>query len=190
MVARKSGLFRWRLIVPILVGVIALVTPLTALAHGESLSASPAKAMPGDTVTITGKDFDETGVTIPITLESSRGTISLGTVDVPESGEFTTTVKIPADLPPGTYELAVTSSDGKLTVDLAVEGSSSASSASNEIIAAELIPQRTTTETIGVGIVVAALVAAGSFLIMASTEKRPKTQNSAHLSGMAGTFSK
>lgn len=176
MLLRRSGVFRWRLIVPILVGVVALVTPLTVLAHGESLSASPDKAMPGDTVTITGKDFDETGVTIPITLESARGTISLGSVDVPGSGEFTTTVKIPADLPSGAYELAVTASDGKVTADLAIQASSNASSGSSESSVAELIPQRNTSETIGIGIVVAALIVAGSFLIRASTEKRPKTQ--------------
>lgn len=102
----------------VLVAPIALpaVAATPAAAQGQScteytptdLAIDVPAASPGQTVTISGMAYPGDTVTIRIATISGPPLV-LGTVLVGPSGSFSTQVTIPADFPPGTYNVTVTS---------------------------------------------------------------------------------
>ncbi len=95
---------------------------LPALAHGEAtLTVSPAVVAPGGTVNVEGEGV-ETGETFTITLEGTAFQATLGTVTVGDDEEFRQEFTIPAEAPPGIYQVRATSAEGEeLTAELTIE---------------------------------------------------------------------
>jgi len=95
---------------------------VTALAHGEAtLTVTPAVVSPGDTFTAKGEGV-EAGEIFTITLEGMSFRATLGTVTVGDDEDFHQEFTVPADVPPGTYQVQATSAEGEiLTAELTVE---------------------------------------------------------------------
>lgn len=167
MITRKLSTLLLVLAITVAVG-FALVWPqLPASAHGESVKVVPSQAKPGDSVTITGQGF-ESGEEVGLSLSSARGRVALGHADVDKMGSFSVTVSIPSDVVPGSYQLVATTRDGEVVTDFVASGVSGRSGEGGT----EVVFQRSTTETIVIGVITAALIAAGTFLVIAGTERR------------------
>lgn len=104
---------------------LALVLGLKAgpaLAHGEAtLTVSPPVVAPGGTIKVEGEGV-EAGEEFTITLEGMAFQARLGTVTVGDDEDFHQDFSVPADAPPGTYQVVATSEEGEtLTAELTVE---------------------------------------------------------------------
>ncbi len=93
--------------------VVAALAMLLALAgsvyaHGEGITVTPAKAAPGDKVTVKGEDWDDS----PVVAISLKGQ-PLGKVQADEDGGFTIEVAIPSTMKPGSYEITATNPEGE-----------------------------------------------------------------------------
>ena len=93
-----------------------------ALAHGGAeLTVSPPVATPGGNVTVKGEGV-EAGETFTITLEGVTFQATLGTVTVGDDEDFHEEFTLPAEVPPGTYQVRAVSAEGEvLTAELTVE---------------------------------------------------------------------
>lgn len=94
----------------------------TASAHGGAeLTVSPVVAAPGGTVTVKGEGV-EAGETFTITVEGTTFQATLGTVTVGDDEDFHEEFTLPAEIPPGTYQVRAVSEEGEvLTAELTVE---------------------------------------------------------------------
>lgn len=100
-----------------------------ALAHGEAaLTVSPAVVAPGAEITVTGEGV-EAGEKFTISVEGLNFKATLGTVTVGDDEDFHQDFVVPADAPPGTYQVRATSStEGEvITAELTVEAGPAAS---------------------------------------------------------------
>ena len=154
------------------VAALALLWPTSATyAHGESVEVVPAEAAPGDTVTIRGQEFTP-GEEVEISLESARGSVSLGHAEVDESGDFSVSRQVPDNVSPGSYQVVVATGDDSITVDFTVLQSTSEGTEAGASGGTVLIFQRSTAEVIAIGIISAALILAGAYLVVAGTRQR------------------
>ncbi len=125
---------RTRLLRTLMVFAALVLVPVgTALAHGKPvIGVQPNLVAAGGQITVTGTEM-EADEEFTITLESMRGSISLGEVTVTGEGEeggFTATFTIPADTAPGSYTVRATTGQGEAAVaDLTVTAPSSEASA-------------------------------------------------------------
>lgn len=118
------------------------VSTVPASAHGEAtLTVTPEVVMPGGTITVTGEGV-EAGESFTITVEGMSFQATLGTVTVGDDEDFHQEFTVPADIPPGIYQVKATSAEGEvLTAELTVEaGPASAERAAPAEPSAELMP--------------------------------------------------
>lgn len=99
-----------------------------ALAHGEAaLTVSPAVVAPGAEITVTGEGV-EAAEKFTITIEGLNFKATLGTVTVGDDEDFQQDFVVPADAPPGTYQVRATNAEGEvITAELTVEAGPAAS---------------------------------------------------------------
>jgi hypothetical protein len=102
-----------------------------ALAHGGAeLAVSPAVVAPGSSITVSAEGV-EAGEVFTLTLEGVTFQATLGTVSVGDESfrqEFT----IPADTPPGSYQVQAASAEGEgIVAELTVAGSAAATQPSS-----------------------------------------------------------
>lgn len=142
----------------LIVGLAALWQAMPALAHGGAeLTVTPAAVAPGGTVQVQATGV-EVGEEFTITLEGVRGQVTLGTVTVGDDEDFHDDYIIPADLPPGTYQVTAVSGEGEtLTTELTVIAGEAAAAAPPVQPSAELMQLDRSKSTgewavIGVGI--------------------------------------
>ncbi len=172
---KKSIRKQVSLLVVILIMVVALVVvPGLTLAHGEAIQVDPLQGRPGEEVTVTGTGW-EAGGTVRITLEGTRGITSLGTVQADAKGGFILKVTLPEDQEAGSYRLVARLGDESAVVDFSVLEAVT-HNPQTATSGGEVAIQRTTAETIAVGIIVVALIGAGAFLVFMGTERRAHPQ--------------
>ena len=101
---------------------LTLLPALSVLAHGEAvMTVSPAVVAPGDTINVEGGGV-EAGEEFTISLQGVGFEAILGTVTVGDDEDFHQEFPIPADVPPGTYQVVATSGEGEtITAELTVE---------------------------------------------------------------------
>lgn len=80
-----------------------------------SITISPDGAQPGAEVQVAGLDFPS-GQTVQLQLTTTAGAIALGTAVTEDGGYFRQNVTLPADIPPGFWELRATAPDGSVAV--------------------------------------------------------------------------
>ncbi len=142
-------------------------TALPVSAHGEGLDVSPREAQPGESVTITGTGFP-LGEEVEILLEGVRGEVDLGHFDIDENGEFSIELAVPDGVAAGTYQWVAATGDDSVGVDFTVlEGAVEARPAGGQ----ELVFERTTSETIVIGIIAATLAVVGASLVAFKTRQ-------------------
>ena len=177
---------------------VLLALPLyTVLAHhGESLQVSPSQASQGDSVTITGSGFPS-GSIVRISLEGVLGEVTVADVTVTAAGELQTSVVVPHDADAGPWFMVASAGGEKAFADFIVrEGTmgkmdmpeaETASDASSEHAgmvmpattgtgaqngATTIVIERSDTETIVIGIIIAMLVLTGGVLVLVGTRTR------------------
>ena len=100
--------------------VALLVTPIAAMAASglpATVAMNPESAGPGTTVEITGLDFPS-GQPVELQLTTTAGPVHLATATTADGGYFRQAVTLPADAPPGFWELRATGSDGSVAVHI------------------------------------------------------------------------
>ncbi len=108
-----------------LIGILILFPGLggaVALAHGGAeLTVSPIVAASGADITVKAEGV-EAGEIFTITLEGLNVETTLGTVTVGDDADFHQEFSVPADTPPGSYQVRATSTEGEvLSTELTVE---------------------------------------------------------------------
>lgn len=165
--------------------VVALVVQAglagSGYAHGEALRLDPAKAKPGDPITVHGTGF-EPGASVTIVIEGMAGAVTLDTAEADSEGEFTINASIPVSLSAGSYQVMARMGDESVGADFTVMegmpmGEEVADVASEAAAGTSVVYQRSAPETIAIGIIVAAVIAAGAYLVLAGTERRPQAQH-------------
>lgn len=165
---RKLRRFPLVLAVAAAVGLLFAWPVIPAYAHGESIEATPSEVKPGETVTVTGKEF-EAGEEVEMSLEGVRGVVDLGHAEVSEDGSFSEPLTIPSSAAAGSYLLVATTAEDRITVDFAVlKGGEAASSPGST----EVVFQRSTVEAIVIGLMALALIASGTLLVFTESRKR------------------
>lgn len=143
-----------------------------ALAHGGAeLTVSPTVTTPGGDITVKGEGV-ESGETFTITLEGLNFEATLGAVTVGDDEDFHQDFPVPADLPPGTYQVRATSVEGEvLTTELMVEaGATTTEQAAPAAPSAELMQLERSLSTGQLALIIAGLVviaAVGLWLVYA-----------------------
>jgi hypothetical protein len=101
----------------LVLGSLYLMIPATVAASGlpATITMRPSVAGPGEEVEVAGLDFPS-GDVVDLQITTADGTVYLGTLDVAEGGYFRQTVTLPADAPPGFWELRAASPDGTTAV--------------------------------------------------------------------------
>ena len=161
------------------VAIMLVWSARTAYAHGESIQAAPSEVKPGELMTVTGEEF-EPGEEVELALEGVRGTIPLGHADVNEDGSFSESLTIPSSAAAGSYQLVAATAEDRITLDFTVlQGGEAASSPGTM----EVVFQRSTTETIVIGLIAVALVASGTALVFPNRE-------SGHVAGWSSLLGK
>jgi hypothetical protein len=93
---------------------LSVATASAALAASglpATISMEPATAGPGETVEVAGLDFPAGGA-VDLQATTPAGRVHLATVEVADGGYFRQSVTLPADGPPGFWELRATTADG------------------------------------------------------------------------------
>ena len=128
-------------------------------AVGVGVSASIVA--PGGTVTVTGHGCAG-GSTVDITLTApAQATVSLGSTTADSSGAYSTTVTIPSNTRPGTYQLVATCGSVSMSTQLIVRS------------AAAKGPLPTTgANAVAYLIVALILIGGGTFVVLASRKRR------------------
>ncbi len=94
------------------------VTPV--LAHGNpEISVDRVAAAPGESLHVTGEEFEE-DLELHLELIGVGGTTELADVTTDDSGAFSVTATIPADVRPGTYRIVAQGPDESASVDFEV----------------------------------------------------------------------
>lgn len=152
-------------------------------AHGEALRLEPAEAGPGQPLAIHGTGF-EPGTSVSIVMEGVSGDTSLATATPDSEGEFTVDTSVPMGMAAGTYRVVAKQAGESVGADFTVMesmpmGSKATDMRGEAASAAEagVVYQRSPEETIAIGIIVAILIAAGAYLVLAGTERRPRLQH-------------
>lgn len=106
---------------------LALLPAIPALAHGEAvMTVSPAVVAPGATINVEGEGV-EAGEEFTISLQGVGFETTLGMVTVGDDEDFHQEFTIPADAPPGTYQVVAVSGEGEtITAELTVEAGENA----------------------------------------------------------------
>ena len=144
--------------------------------HGVSLQVSPAQAAPGESVTITGSGFPSRSI-IVITLESDHGIEVLTEVEATAAGELQTDIVVPSQVAAGSWDLVAVGGDEKVVTDFTVQGGGPDPHATPTVVngtpggSTMLVFQRTNTETIIIGIIIATLILTGAVLILVGTRR-------------------
>jgi len=128
-------------------------------ATGVGVSASIVS--PGGSVTVTGHGCPASS-TVDITLTApAQATVSLGSTTADTTGAFSTTVTIPSDTRPGTYQLVATCESVSMSTQLIVRS------------AAAQGPLPTTGADVS-GYLIGALIliGGGTFVVLASRKRR------------------
>jgi hypothetical protein len=123
-----------------LVIVALLVTPFVAVAASglpPTISLAPESAAAGSVVEVTGLDFPA-GQPVEVQVTTTAGVATLATVTTEEGGYFRQAVTLPADAPPGFWELRATAPDGSVAVHMFEAAPAAA-------VAVEAPPQETST---------------------------------------------
>lgn len=117
------------------IGVVSILTMFLVLgleatpvlAHGEAtLTVSPSVVAPGGPITIKAEGV-EANETFTMTLEGMTVRITLGTVTVGDDKDFHQEFTVPADVPPGVYQMRATTAGGEvITAELTVRAETSA----------------------------------------------------------------
>jgi hypothetical protein len=115
------------------VGMFLVIPATIALAHGQPVIALSAPvAAAGSAITVTGTEM-EAGEVFTVTLEGPGTSIPLGratATGAAEEGGFTAEFTLPADAPPGSYQVQGKSAGGETaSADLTVTAPSDRASA-------------------------------------------------------------
>lgn len=148
--------------------VLLWVWATPASAHGAAVTVEPAQARAGDHIKVAGEDF-EPNSTVAIRLEGIRATIDLGEVTADADGSFTADLTLPLDAIAGTYQLKAEGGDDSVTVDFSISGSAEGPGSQNVVF------ERSTGETVTIGIIVVAFIAAGMALVLSGTHRWPSS---------------
>lgn len=116
--ARPVTSWRQRLL---LVAFLLTLAPLTALAHGGALelTLSPNTLAAGGELTVSGEGF-AANVPLELHLTGPNGDAHFGDVAANDEGEFTQTIRIPADVVPGLYLIRAAGSNQEASAELTV----------------------------------------------------------------------
>ncbi len=114
-----------------IVGLLVLMAS-AVLAYGQGIHVEPEMAGPGDTVTVSGEDF-EANSTIKITLHGHDGVLKVARTDA--AGMFSADVVIPAGMPDGVHMLMARDETGEMSqFRLTVDASSSSGSSLSTLV--------------------------------------------------------
>ncbi len=155
------------LVLTLVVGALVWLSA-PAYAHGESISVDPAEAKPGDSVTVTGEEFPP-GEEVELSLEGVRGNIPLGHAEVDETGSFSIAIKVPSSAAPGSYQFVVAAGGDNTTLDYTIL---KAATQSISVGSTELVYERSTSETVVIGLI-AAILAIGCTLLVITGMRKP-----------------
>jgi hypothetical protein len=160
-----------------LIGALAAVALLAAPAAAQyNITVTPDPVPPGGTITVTG-DLCAAGAIVTITLSPTTaqraaldGPIELGSGQANEEGEYAIDVQIPADLDPGTYDLAVFCDGGFVrSVQITIAGpevpTTQPPRGGGDIV-------RTGSDLNGLGLMGAGLLLGGGMVLFATRERR------------------
>ena len=142
---------------------VELATWGVALATGgTSVAVQQLTPKPGQEITVKGESLGANSQ-VDVVLTGSGRRVDLGTVAADGTGDFTATFTLPADLPPGTYQLQATGTERATTQLTVVGGSASGGSPAAGMSAAPVLRKRPRAQRIGLvaGFVIVAGVGLG-----------------------------
>lgn len=144
----------------LVVAVLTLAWAPPAFAHAEAVTVEPSQAEHGESVTVSGKGL-AADRDLTIVLVGKQGTITVATVRTDASGDFSAQFVAPEEATPGDYQLEVRGGDDVEVVEFTLFEKGERPAAG-----AEVVFERSSSETIVIAIVALALVAAGTVLVM------------------------
>lgn len=156
-----------------LIAVLLGAVSARVFAHGDAaLVVTPATASPNGAIRVNGQDVED-GEVFVLTLESTTFVVTLGTVTV-EGEAFEQEFTVPDHVPPGTYQVRATSTEGEvISTELAVEAGAGTEAAAVEPSAALMELDRS--KPIGQIIAIAAvlLVSAAIGILLVRSKETP-----------------
>lgn len=137
-------------------GSVALAT------GGTSVAVQQLTPQPGQEITVKGESLGANSQ-VEVVLTGNAQRVDLGEAQADATGDFTTTFTLPADLPPGTYQLTATGATTATTQLTVVGGSASSASSSAAMQPAPVLRERPLGQSIGLVAGFGVLAAIGLF---------------------------
>lgn len=147
---------------------LALWGNVALASGGTSVAVQQLTPQPGQKITVKGESLGANSL-VEVVLTGNGRRVDLGEVQADATGDFTASLALPADLPPGTYQLTATGAK-TATTQLTVVGGAASGAPAGSMAPAPVLRERPLGESIGLVVLFGALAALG--LVFAQWRRR------------------